>query len=141
MKAGLNMIKEAYPLLNVDAVMSVITGSIYLMERPKNSQKSDVVLNALPITNEQLQRGVFNVNIHAPNLKNIIIDGLPDETQPDIETLYAASNVVTPLLDNVFIGDHKMWIANPPFPIKDTDGTWYLNIRVNYQCFQTDFII
>jgi hypothetical protein len=51
-----------------------------------NSDKEDVVINSLPINNSQMQSGVFNVNIHVPNLV-LNINGNIDTTQPNHERI------------------------------------------------------
>src|SRR5690606_41710799 len=46
---------------------TTISGTI-ATQRQENSNKEDITVGPLPITFEQLQTGVVNVNIHVPNL-------------------------------------------------------------------------
>jgi hypothetical protein len=139
MKNGLEMIDDAYQILNVPEVVSIITGNLYQLVRPKNSILEDIVINGLPITNTQLQQGVFNVNIHVPNLTDVKIGGNPDETQPDLVRLKAISEIVVEKLADVVGYDYRFSAQNGGYPIRDTDLTWYMNIRVDYYAAQMNF--
>lgn len=54
-----------------------VSGTVRRYLRPTNSDKEDVTINILnPIDFEQLQKGVFNVNVFVPNPEyNSIVDG------------------------------------------------------------------
>jgi hypothetical protein len=140
MKTGLDMVKDGFTLLNVDVVNNAITGKVYMFIRPKNSLLQDVVLNTLAITNDQLQQGVFNVNIHCPNLTGVVIEGVTDNTQPDITSLTNITNIILSIVADYVGADFKIWAQNTGLLIRDVDGTWYVNVRVNYLAFQQNFI-
>lgn len=139
MKTGIQMIRDGYAIVNVPAVKNIISGAVYLGERPQNSVKQDVVFNTLALTNEQLQQGVFNVNIHCPNKANVVIDGETDNTQPDIEAFTEITLVVANILNDYVGFDFKLYAQNTGLLLRDTDGTWYVNIRVNYNSFQNHY--
>lgn len=139
MKTGLDMVNDAFGILNVPDITTVITGNLYKLARPKNSKVEDIVINALPLTAEQLQKGVFNVNIHVPNLKNVVIGGVTDETQPDVTRLGQIGKIVVEKLRDVVGNDFHFNADNSGYPIKDEDDTWYLNVRVSYYAVQTNF--
>lgn len=139
MKTGVEMVRDGFTLININAVQSLITGGIYLFERPQNSDKIDVVLNTLALTTAQLQNGIFNVNIHCPNLKDVVINGVTDNTQPDVYSMASIGKVVTELLKDYNGTDFKLDVQTPGLPIRDSDSTWYLNIRVNYYSFQQSY--
>lgn len=139
MKTGIEMATDGFTLINVDAVNSLITGACYLFERPQNSDKIDVVVNTLALTAVQLQNGVFNVNIHCPNLKNVVINNVTDNTQPDVEAMATIGKAVTEILKDYNGFDFKLDMLSPGLPIRDVDGNWYLNIRVNYYAFQQSY--
>src|ERR1035437_9722207 len=52
------------------SLVAALTGSIYTMgERPDGSEKEDVVVNTITLTQETLpQLGTSNVNIHVPDM-------------------------------------------------------------------------
>jgi hypothetical protein len=139
MKNGLEMIDDAYQVLNVPDITSIITGNLYKLTRPKNSVLEDIVINGLPITNTQLQQGTFNVNIHVPNLTDVKIGDVYDETQPDIVRLNAISKIIVEKLADVVGNDYRFSAQNSGYPIRDTDLTWYMNIRVDYYAAQMNF--
>lgn len=57
---------------------ATITGAIRRYLRPTNSDKEDIVINALNLDFDQLQGGVLNINLFVPNPEySIIIDGKP----------------------------------------------------------------
>lgn len=134
------MIMDVYGLLNVDAVKNIITGNLYPLERPQNSLDQDIAINALPITNDQQQKGVVNVNIHCQNLLNVVFKGKADNTQPDLQTLNAISKVVLSILNSVNASDFRLQAATGGQLFRDQDGTWYMNIRVNYYSIQPNYI-
>lgn len=140
MKTGIEMVQDGYQLLNVDAVLSLISGKIYLFERPQNSDKQDIVLNTLALTNDQLQQGVFNVNYHCPNIKGLVIAGETDNTQPDIVSMLQVVKVILSILNQYQGFDYRLSAQTSGLPIKDNgDGSWYINTRVNYSAFQQNY--
>lgn len=139
MKTGLDMVSDAFSILNVTDVTTIITGNLYKLARPKNSQLEDIVINALPITGEQLQKGVFNVNVHVPNLSNIVIAGASDNRQPDVTRLGEISKIVVEKLRDVVGTDFHFSAQTGGLPIQDDDYTWYMNIRVTYYSVQENF--
>lgn len=61
-------INEIIGLLSGSPLKSAISGTIDV-QRPINSTKEDVAVGTLPITFDQLQSGIVNVNLHVPNIK------------------------------------------------------------------------
>lgn len=139
MKTGLNMVQDVFNLLNVPAINDIITGAGYMFERPKNSMKQDYVVNSLALTNAQVQNGVVNINIHCPNLEDVVIDGIPDETMPDIEAFNTITNAIMPIIQDVNGFDFHIAPLNSGILIRDNDGTFYINIRVEYKAFQNNY--
>lgn len=133
------MVKDGFSLLNVDAINNIISGDVYMFERPKNSAVQDIVLNTLALTGVQLQAGVFNVNIHSPNVKGVVIAGETDNTLPDIAFFDAACTAVVEILKDYNGFDYYLSVDTPGIPIRDTDGTWFVNIRVAYYAVQTNY--
>jgi len=55
---------------------ATITGAIRRYMRPTNSDKEDIVINALNLDFDQLQGGILNINLFVPNPEySITIDG------------------------------------------------------------------
>ncbi len=139
MKTGLDMVQEMFNYLNVPDITSVITGELYMLVRPQNSNVEDIVINALALTGSQLQQGVINVNIHVPNL-SVKINGKPDQTQPDLDRLQKIAKLVVEKLKDYNGDDHRFSAQTGGIPYKDEDNTHFFNIRVNYYAFQNNFV-
>lgn len=139
MKSGLDMVSDVYGVLNVDALTTVITGGLYMYARPKNSQLEDIVVNSLPVTGEQFQRGVANVNIHAPNLTGLKIKGKLDDSQPNITRLKEITKLVLSMIGDIDGPDYHFAVSFTGQPIRDTDLTFYVNIRVDYYAVQPNY--
>lgn len=140
MKSALDMIKDVFDQLNVDSVRSIISGNIYMLERPQNSILNDIAINSLPITNDQQQKGIVNVNIHCQNLQNVVIGGKVDNTIPDITNLNRTSKAVLAILNSINATDFRLQASTSGQPIKDNDNSFYINIRVNYYSIQPNYV-
>lgn len=103
-----------------------INGGIYWLLRPKDSTKEDIVIMPLAMNGEELQEGVFNVNIHVSNLPLT-----NDDTQPDFTRFEAISSKLIPILNDVWGTDYNFKIEEPATPIPDGKN-WFCNIRVRY---------
>lgn len=139
MKTGVQMVQDAYTVINVPAFTDFLSGDIYLFERPANSDKIDAVLNTLVLPNEQLQRGVFNFNIHLPNEKNVVINGKSDNSIPDVGALIQLTNIAAPLFADYVGYDFRCSLQNTGLPTRDVDNNWYVNFRVDYTAFQNNY--
>ncbi|TXK52389.1 hypothetical protein FVR03_01345 [Pontibacter qinzhouensis] len=114
-----------------------INGRIWQHQRPANSDTVDIVVNSLALTNQQLQQGVVNVNIHVPNQVNVI-GGKQDSTMPDLAKMLEIGKIVTGILETNWQYDFHTEIYQPGQPYQDGAG-WYLNIRVMYYSFQNNY--
>lgn len=101
------------------------------MLRPKDSLREDIVVGVLTMSAEQVQEGVFNVNIHVPNLKL-----KNDSTQPDIERFKVITAAVVAALGNFYGFDYNFDVSTTGIPYRD--GTdWFVNVRVIYTSLRT----
>jgi len=108
---------------------TAITGSI-ARRRPINSEKEDIIVNSLPITFTQLQRGIVNVNIHVPNIDKTN-NGVTDTEYPDYVRLKELTQMAIPILKN-FIGEGFYFQVQQEQIIEETKSS-YVNIRLNIQ--------
>ena len=137
MKTALQMVIDVARALNVPEVTSLISGRVWQHQRPANSQKEDIVVNSLALTNQPLQQGVVNVNIHVPAL-SVTLEGRADNTLPNLAKMQAIEAAITPLLEASWREGFHTDIDEPGQPFQE-GGTWYLNIRVNYYSEQSNF--
>jgi hypothetical protein len=107
-----------------------LTGGIY-KKRPTNSNKEDIEVNSLGVTNEQLQRGVINVNVFVPN-KPVDVNGIQDTQQPDFVRLKELTDLAVATLKDVNVGDYSFDIQQQNM-IQDQDTSeYYSNIRIDF---------
>ena len=139
MKTGLEMVDDVYSLINKPEVKALIDGVVIKHRRPKGSKKKDIVVGSLALSAFQLQQGVTNVNIHIPNLTNVKFGDVVDDQQPDSVTFKAIVRVVRPLLDTQYRETFYTAVMDAPNLGQDSDGTWYMNIRVNYYAVINNF--
>jgi hypothetical protein len=137
MKSTLNLINVLYQVLAGSSLKGAITGKIYKMRRPVNSDKEDVVINSLALTSDQLQRAVLNVNIFVKDIEFDEID--PDTGErvtsqyPDLERLEYLASLVLPILEEGISGDY-VWSVQQQATFQDEEAAnqHYLNIRVDF---------
>lgn len=107
------------------------TGEVYKGNRPLNSVEEDIVVNALPVTGEQLQRAVVNVNIFVKNVQ-LMIGGNHDSTQPDFPRLRLLATKAWAVLKDSWALDYNFDVQQEQL-IQDPDsGQWYLNFRLDF---------
>lgn len=125
-------------LVNAD-VPSLINGEIRIMQRRLNSTKEDVVINSLIFDADQKQGGIFNINIHLPNLKNQTAENptAKDNTQPDIIRMRSIGNEIIKAVDAHYGFDFSLRLRNPG-ELEGNNNDWLLNIQVNYNFLRTD---
>ena len=111
-----------------------MTGAIYPVNRPVNSEKEDVVINTLVLNAIQAQEGIINVNVHVPNL---ILTS--DNTQPNRTRLNAIGNACVDALDYFHGSGFNLRVENPGLIMQDKDK-WFMNIRVRYESIRLDKI-
>jgi len=103
-----------------------LTGAIYELNRPKDSLKEDIVVGTLAMNAEQVQEGVFNVNIHVPNLSLT-----NDSTQPNTARFRVILDKCMEVLKEVTGFDHSFDVSTPGIPYRDGNN-WFVNIRVEW---------
>jgi hypothetical protein len=130
MKDSFDVTADIISLFNVPGINALLTGEIYADDRPNDSKLIDVVVNCLGITNTAMQRGSANINIHAPNLPSGGKDSI---------TLRSIAKAIIPYVDTQFKNTFHTDIDDGGTIMRDSDGTWFYNIPVNYYSVQTNF--
>jgi len=103
-----------------------LTGAVYELERPKDSLKEDIVIGVLTMNTEQVQEGVFNVNIHIPNLN---VAG--DSTLPNTPRFRVILDKCMEVLKDVTGYDYSFNVSSPGVPYRN-GANWFVNIRVEF---------
>jgi hypothetical protein len=130
MKDWFDVIADAISLFDVPEFRANITGDIYAGDRPAGSKKIDVVVNCLGVTNEPMQQGTGNVNIHAPNLSS---------GRPDSVTLRRIAKALIPYLEHQHRATFQTNLEEAGKLSQDSDGTWYYNIPFEYYSVQEKY--
>ncbi|MHA4844416.1 hypothetical protein ACX0G7_09640 [Flavitalea antarctica] len=135
MKTSFEFVDLVWTRLNAStALKTSINGGIYKYKRPDGSLKQDIVINSLVVSNEQLQRGVLNVNFHCPNLK-INVVGQPSISSPDSVKLKAVSNLIIPLLEDYASNDFSCHVGQQSNFEEPGTQEYISNIRINIFSF------
>lgn len=85
MKTSQQLRKLVFDIINVTSVTSLIDGDISYLKMPVDNDKTNIIINSLPLDNNFTQNGVVNVNVYVPLLAQA---GMPDINK--IETINAA---------------------------------------------------
>lgn len=127
MKTTFDILDEIYPILNVEAVTSLIDGEVCRNNKPLSSELQDVVI--LPLDNrngEVIQPGVFIINCFCKKLNN----GLHNETK----LIEITDAVISALQDYYNTGDPYFYfkIVNQLiFNDNEQKNMSYVSIRIN----------
>ena len=104
----------------------VLTGAVYIANRPLNSKLEDVVISSIAMNAKSLQEGVFNVNIHVPN-----VELKKAGSQPNIDRFDELTKALIKILSDVWGANYNFIIEDPGSLIPDGDQ-WFCNIRIRY---------
>lgn len=131
MKTTLDVTDLLYTTLNTaTSLTSEISGTVYKLDRPEQSQKEDIVINALPISTTQPQLCTANVNLYVPDI-HASISGV-SQYMPNTSRIKAILKILIPLLEVKADGDYLFHVANQT-EIRERDFKRTLvNIRVEF---------
>jgi hypothetical protein len=131
MITSLEIVDILWAKLNGSPLKAAIDGGIYKNRRPASSEKQDVVINCLPVNNQQLQTTIANVNIHVPNI-SIDVNGVQDSSQPDHVKLLALSKIAVGVLKDIWSGDYNFNVQQEVLIQDEEQGDYYINIRIEF---------
>lgn len=104
-----------------------LTGEIRKQGRALNSVLEDIIINALPIDNAQLQSAVININVHVPNI--LVGTGeVQDESQPNLKRIKELTDLCIAAVDNSY-GSFYNCSVQQQVLIQDK-SEFYNNIRL-----------
>lgn len=130
MTTTLDIVDQLFTKLDASALKTAITGSICKHKRDGNSSLEDVVINCLPVNNEQLQNAIANVNIHVPDL--VINTGGMEDKQPNHVRLKTLSAMAVDILKDNWTATLNYDVQQQVI-IQDRDaGDYYINIRIEF---------
>lgn len=96
MKQTFDMDSIMFELLNGNqTIKSLINGSVYNAQRPLNSEKEDIVVNTITLTQDSdPQIGVSNINVHIPD-KQVKISGVQQTLADNAKLKQVSDEVLT----------------------------------------------
>lgn len=114
------------------ALTSAITGGIYVMgERPDNSDKEDVVISTIDITQESApQLGTSNVNIHVADI-DVKISGIAQK-KANRARLKELTTLVLEVLTAAKITGLQYWVTNQNTIKEDGMYQHFVNLRIEW---------
>jgi hypothetical protein len=138
MKDGFDLVTDLRGLVNVPDITALIDGKIYPNIRPNNSTKTDIVINSVTINNSQDQIGYGNVNVYVPTIAGASGNG-GQQQFPDYAKMNAICKAITPYVETQYRDTFRTEVEAAGNIYQDTDGSWFINIRIKYRSIQTDY--
>lgn len=121
-----------YQILNGSpAILSAISGGVYIDERPDGSEAEDIVVNTIDLTQEHApQLGTSNVNIHVSDI-DVQINGV-QQKKKNRERLKSLTTIVLDALKSAKIEGLALIVTNQTKIKEPTINQHYVNIRVDW---------
>lgn len=121
-----------YQILNGSpAILSAISGGVYIDERPDGSEAEDIVVNTIDLTQEYApQLGTSNVNIHVSDI-DVQINGI-QQKKKNRERLKSLTTIVLDALKSAKIEGLALIVTNQTTIKEPTINQHYVNIRVDW---------
>ena len=114
-----------YTLLKRSELSGKISGKIYKIPRPVNSQGEDVTINILDGNNGQFQEAVVNVNLYLPDIQFEVNSFAADEKR-----IRELSDLFIKVLDGYTDGEFKLRIEKQPVFKVEGENQHCINNRV-----------
>ena len=123
------VIDIAYSVINQSPIKTAMTGCLYKIDRPLNQSTEDIIINALSVSNEAVQQGIINVNLHVPNL--VLGDGgVQDNTRADFARLDELSTIFAPTMDQLFTSGVFFEVQNINIFPEENIAEHFVNFRI-----------
>lgn len=137
MGSGIDIVIDIFKLLYVPAVTNLLDGDVWQHNRPRNSQLTDVVISIPEYNYGKINSGFIDIDVHSPNLKDFYpITGEPEDgTFPDLGKFKPLVDVILSLI--VSTSSYSLSTKIAGIPIRDKDGEWYVNIRIEFEAINT----
>jgi len=96
MKTALDIVDLLWEKLDSSDLKLEITGSFCKHRRDPDSDKEDVVISCQPVSNEQLQKAMAEVNIYVPDL--VVLMNEVEDRQPNHTRLQYLATIAAEIL-------------------------------------------
>jgi hypothetical protein len=113
------------------AILSAISGKVYIDERPDSSESEDIVVNTIALTlDNPPQLGSSNVNIHVSDM-DVQINGV-QQKKKDRERLKLLTAIVVDVLKSAKIEGLALIVSTQTTIKEPSISQHYVNIRVDW---------
>lgn len=138
-KSVFDAMDDIQGVLIAAGIPNMITGELRAAQRRLGSTKEDIVTNSLIYDAEQKQGGIFNINVHVPNLKNQTAENptAKDNTQPDAVRMRTIGAAIVAAVDDYHGFDFSLSLRSPG-ELEGYNTDWLFNIQVYYNFLRTD---
>lgn len=132
MKTTLDLDTILFRLFKNSAISTAISGGIYLMNgRPSNSEKEDIEINSITLTQEYLpQTGTSNINIYVPDMAVKINN--EEQRQPNIKRLKELLTIAMDVVRSASIKGLKIIPTNETVLSEPNIKQHFVNIRCDW---------
>lgn len=130
MKGILQVIQTLYNHVTASPLKGAISGDVYKGSRPLNSESEDVTINSLPITADQLQKCIVNVNVFVPDLT--VNTGAGETREPDFARLEVLEGIALSSLKEYQSLTHSFYVQQSTLFKDNESNSHYINIRVEF---------
>ena len=121
-------------LIAVPEIEQALKAKVYSNFMPPGLNEPSIVVKSLFLKNRQIQTGVFLINIHLPTIK-----AYGDKPYPDLISFSALERALTQLLDERYEYSFQCWVDEVLPVNRDTDGSYYQTIRIEYNSINTNY--
>jgi hypothetical protein len=120
-----------YQILNSPTITGAISGKVYKRQRPLNSDKVDIVVNTIDLTqNYAPQIGASNINIHVPD-QTISVNGVQQKFADEIK-MKSVSALVLDLIRSTIVPGLSMTVEAQNIIQEVEINQHYVNIRISW---------
>lgn len=130
MITSLDIVDILFTRIKGSALETAISGDICKHKRDGGSKLEDVVVNALPAINTQLQQSFANVNVHVPDLV-INVNG-QEQKQPNHVRLKELADITMTVLDNQQTSGYYYEVEQQSLFDDPEAGDHYINFRIKF---------
>lgn len=113
-----------------------LSGAIYQLQRPEGSDKEDLVIGTLSLDMETVQLGVFNLNLHVPNIK-VKVNGR-EQSQPNRARMRVLSKLLQDAISELYIETCSAYITMIAEIKEPNLDEWYVNHRLEVRFHEID---
>jgi len=119
-----------------EELKTAISGEIYSGDRPDNSEKEDITIDTITVSNDMPQKGTSNINIHMPDkYKNF-----KGQEQREIneDRLKYLTDIIISILETARVEGLSFWVANQTVLKEPEINQHYTKLRIEWNISKTN---